>query len=372
MSYLAKIKYIKCERGYWYYRRKGSPRSPLRGKPGEANFMVDYALAHAAYEKPDAPRQSADTVIIDRSFRWLAVKYFATEKFKSLRTATKRNYRHHAELAMKAIGHRDVNSVTMADALEIRDFFEQTPDKAESIMKSLRVIYGWGMPRGYAKMNPADFRGTDVERLKGGSWLPWPEEMLVEAMAGFSDPVRRVVLTCLYTGQRIGDVLKIKHKDILEDGTIYVKQQKTGKELFIPVHPDLQIMLDTMDVTSTDYLLTSVRGRQWSYTGLNQAFRTDRKRLGLDPQYKVHGFRKNAVIRLLLCGCTTQETGAITGQTDETVSYYAKGINQRKLAIKAMARYATWTSPERAMNGNGTVEQVSFPKKVVKSKSGES
>src|SRR5208282_703897 len=42
----------------------------------------------------------------------------------------------------------------------------------------------------------------------------------------------------LYTGQRAGDIVKMRRSDI-RDGLIRVIQQKTGAELSIPLHPAL-------------------------------------------------------------------------------------------------------------------------------------
>ncbi len=42
----------------------------------------------------------------------------------------------------------------------------------------------------------------------------------------------------LFTRQRVGDVAAMRRSD-LRDGTIYIRQQKTGAELVIPLHPKL-------------------------------------------------------------------------------------------------------------------------------------
>jgi integrase len=43
----------------------------------------------------------------------------------------------------------------------------------------------------------------------------------------------------LYTGQRVGDVARMSRADVA-DGLIHVVQQKTGAELWVPIHPELQ------------------------------------------------------------------------------------------------------------------------------------
>ena len=49
--------------------------------------------------------------------------------------------------------------------------------------------------------------------------------------------MQRAVLLARYTGQRQADVLRMGPGDI-EDGGIVVVQQKTGKELWVPLHPN--------------------------------------------------------------------------------------------------------------------------------------
>lgn len=62
----------------------------------------------------------------------------------------------------------------------------------------------------------------------------------VESIREVSKPVLKSIIDMLYlTGQRIGDILKIKLSDMTEDG-IYVKQQKTGNELIIGWSPELR------------------------------------------------------------------------------------------------------------------------------------
>ena len=55
--------------------------------------------------------------------------------------------------------------------------------------------------------------------------------------------MQRAVLLARYTGQRQADVLRMSPSDI-EDGGINVVQQKTGKELWVPLHPDLRGALE--------------------------------------------------------------------------------------------------------------------------------
>lgn len=55
--------------------------------------------------------------------------------------------------------------------------------------------------------------------------------------------MKRAVLLARYTGQRQADVLRMSPSDI-EDGGINVVQQKTGKELWVPLHAGLRYVLE--------------------------------------------------------------------------------------------------------------------------------
>ena len=60
----------------------------------------------------------------------------------------------------------------------------------------------------------------------------------------------------LHTGQRLGDVLAM-HRDHIQDGGIHVVQQKTKKELWVPIHPDLKPIIDEAD----GYLFPAASGK---------------------------------------------------------------------------------------------------------------
>jgi len=67
---------------------------------------------------------------------------------------------------------------------------------------------------------------------------------------------RRAVLLARHTGQRQADVLRMAPEHI-DDGGIVVVQQKTGKELWVPLHPDLGTALEGWD--SSPYVINRKR-----------------------------------------------------------------------------------------------------------------
>lgn len=89
-----------------------------------------------------------------------------------------------------------------------------------------------------------------------------------------------MLLLALLTGQRRADLLAMRHSDI-RDGYLYVRQQKTGAKLAIP----LSIGLDVLSITlkevvdcchrygaSSDYLLHKLNGQQLCAATLSYRF----------------------------------------------------------------------------------------------------
>jgi integrase len=74
--------------------------------------------------------------------------------------------------------------------------------------------------------------------FKSGTHHTWTEGELKQ----FEDkwPVGSSLL--LFTGQRAGDVVRMRRQDI-QNGELYVIQEKTGAELYLPVAPELELAM---------------------------------------------------------------------------------------------------------------------------------
>ena len=138
---------------------------------------------------------------------------------------------------------------------------------------------------------------------------------------------------CVGTGQRIGDVLDMRWSDI-QDGSVFVRQNKTRKELWVPILPELQQALDGARRDSV-FLLTNERGtNRWSYRGASQAVRNVRAEIGA-LNYDIHSWRYNAAAELLEAGCEDDLIAAVTGQSPAMVQHYTRKVRQKIRAAKA-------------------------------------
>ena len=144
-------------------------------------------------------------------------------------------------------------------------------------------------------------------------------------------------ILALYSGQRQEDCLVMRW-DAISEGVMNVRQGKTGKTVWVPVHRELKKVLAEIPKRAVT-ILTSTEGRPWTTDGFKASWR---KKLPKELQGKglvFHGLRKSAVVMLLEAGCTDAEVAAITGQSREMVEHYAKEVNQRKLAASAILKW---------------------------------
>ena len=141
----------------------------------------------------------------------------------------------------------------------------------------------------------------------------------------------------------------MKWTDIAGDG-VHVVQEKTGAEIWVPLHPDLQAELAVTErggetivaaeLLRSDGLPSATAGQPLSQDAFKKYWQRELKRLGLNgDKYEntLHGLRKNATINLLEAGCTNSQVKAITGHsTYLMVNLYGAKVNQRHQAKEAM------------------------------------
>jgi hypothetical protein len=123
------------------------------------------------------------------------------------------------------------------NVLTLRDAWAATPVAANHLVSVAKTLINWGIPREFSEGNPC-LAIAKLASEEGGA-RPWPiwAYGLIEAHA--REDLRRAVWLVRYTGQRQADVIRMGKQDI-EDGGIKVVQQKTGKELWIPLHAELK------------------------------------------------------------------------------------------------------------------------------------
>jgi len=122
----------------------------------------------------------------------------------------------------------------------IMDKLSDMPNMANRCLVVLRIVFNFALRHQLIDTNPA----IGIERHKEarrGRLLSEPEFLAIYAKAG---PRMQVTMDLLrLTGQRIGDVLKIRRADLTDEGIVF-KQQKTAARLVVRWSPELRAVVE--------------------------------------------------------------------------------------------------------------------------------
>ncbi|MBX3476673.1 MAG: tyrosine-type recombinase/integrase [Brevundimonas sp.] len=219
----------------------------------------------------------------------------------------------------------------------MRDKLKDRPAAANNLIKVLRWLMAFAVERQIRGDNPA----TGVKPLKYESdgFHTWTEAEIsrFEKHWRLGTRERLAFDLLLYTAQRSGDVRQMGRQHLSGDGFIRVKQEKTGAELEIPIHPRLNASLDQLPRGQMLFLQTQF-SVGFTAAGFGNWFRSACVAAGV-ANCSAHGLRKSAATRLADAGCTEAQIMAVTGHsTTKEVQRYTAKRDQRRLATDAMAR----------------------------------
>ena len=326
LPYVAEVK-----PGFFYYRRGGRYWGRLPGKPGPAEFAREYERLNTSFgQAPAAPA-------IPGTFGHLVESYLAGAEYRqNLKLKTREAYRYDLDTLKSVFGTARTDDIDVTHVLALRDKLAATPGKANTLIRTMRVVFAWGIVRRMAKRNPADLKASNVKALRLGEHKPWPPAAIEIFRAQAAPHLALAMELALWTGQRQGDLIRVRWDDV-RAGVLRVVQEKTGKELWVPISQPLAAILAEAPKMAVTMLVNS-KGRPWARANpLAQAFGDELKRLGL-TDLVFHGLRKTTAVVLAEAGCTTKQIAAITGQSDQMVEHYTRMADRSHLASAAVVK----------------------------------
>jgi integrase len=350
------LKYVQAYRGYFYFRKRGSPYIRLPGIPGSAEFMDAYQAALAA-----APVAiGASTRSKPGSVSAAIAEYYGSQDFRSLTGETPAKRRRILENFREHHGDKRLASLPQEFIVALLD--TMTPHNANAWLKTFRHFASWCKSRKLVRDDPT--WGLKVRVAKTDGHHTWSEDEIAqfEAHHPIGTKPRLAFAIALFTALRREDAVRIGRQHF-RAGVLTVRPKKTETTtrvtLAIPVHPELQTIIDA---TSTGHLtlLTTKTGKSYGGDDFSRRFRAWCDEAGLPQHCVFHGLRKAALTRLAQAGCTPHEIMAISGHnTLEMVEHYTRKVEQADLARAAMAK-----RERREQTGTESVE--SEPSRVSK------
>jgi integrase len=311
-----------------YFRKGGKQLGALEGEPGSEEFMTAYAAYLA--EKPKA----AKTNLHADSLGKLVVDFYGDRMFTDRKPSTRQLYRYALEPLLKDHGHRSVSTMTAEHAEKIINAIgAKRPGMGNLTLAVMRRVMQFAIKQKRRKDNP--FLG--IEAFKVGEHHTWTDAELkqFEAKWRLGTRQRLAYALLLYTGQRVGDVVRMSRGD-LADGAIHVVQQKTGAEVWVPVHPDLQQAMKAYPAKGLT-LIGDAAGRPLKRAALSALMRAAIAEAELPKRCVSHGLRKANSRLLAESDATEKQIASVSGhKTLKEVERYTRAANQKKMARTAM------------------------------------
>ena len=315
-----------------YFRRPGFPRVSLPGVPGTRDFMAAYDAAMRG-EKPPMGASRTEPGTFDA----LVVLYYQSAEFKGLALSTRTSYRNLIEGFRAENGKKRLADFTREDIRQAIAAKYATPAQANNLLKKLHLLFTFAANAELLTADPT----KDVKNLKyrATSHTSWTDEDIARFRARYPEGSRErsALALLLYTGQRLGDVASLGWHN-LRPGALVLRQQKTGTELSIPLHPEALPALFECPVDAPAFLMTE-QGHPFTVKGLGNWFNDATRAAGL-PKLTAHGLRHAVARRLAEAGCSLPEIAAITGHKNlRELETYLQDYRRAQGAKEAIRMY---------------------------------
>lgn len=316
------------QRNGLYFQRRGWPYLKLGNEFGTPEFWKEYAVIP---EDKDQPKR-----VISRNFGALVDDCRKSPRYQRIKPRTALDYDKYLDFFTSIMGDANPAAMKRKDVIRLRDANAEKPYFANYSLRVLHVLMEHCVDLGWRETNPV--RGVSEIKTEKKEREPWPQNLLVRyrVTCPLGSRERLLMELCVGTGQRIGDVLEMRWSHI-QDGGFVIRQNKTGKELWVPILPELQAALEAASRHSV-FILTNERGtNRWSYRGASQAIRKVREAIGA-VDYDIHSWRYNAACELVEAGCGDDLVASVTGQSPAMVLHYTKKVRQKIRVIQAQKK----------------------------------
>ena len=210
--------------------------------------------------------------------------------------------------------------------------------------KILRTAFNKARREGLITINPVEAVDLPArDSVERGTFTAAEVKMLVDSAEG---EWQTLILMAYYTGARLSDCCRMGWNGVdLAGGTLTYVQRKTGKEVTIPLHPELHALLDRL--ASTDkpalFLMPGMADKgPGGRHGLSESFKRIVRKAGLDLQTvqgggdrkisrrTFHALRHSFTSALANAGVAPELRMKLTGHSSEAVH---RGYTHHELAI---------------------------------------
>lgn len=311
-----------------YFRRSGKTLGALPGDVGSPEFMEAYQGflgSSCTFTGRSAPG----------TFGRLVTDFYRSVEFANLKPNSQKAYKLILEGLAAKNGNRHLSTLNREAARTlIQKIGETRPGMANLTKAVLTRVFRVAVDSGQWHQNPF----ARLPAYKGGTRHTWTEAELLafEKHWPLGTRERLAYALLLYTGQRVGDVVKMHRRDVVA-GEIHLKQEKTETDLRLPMHPELTRAMKAMPAQTLSLFAGQKGGSLKRGDSLSTIIRKAVKAAGLPSRCKAHGLRKSLMRRLAEADVSSKSIAAVSGhKTLKEIERYTAAAEQPKLAKNAM------------------------------------
>jgi integrase/recombinase XerD len=339
------------------FRRKGHKCVTIQGRPGEPEFMAQYAaLLESTNTIPKLDRDdpgSVDAVIkcylVDPSFT-----ENLSEATQNMRRPILKRFQEFKTPSGFRYGEAPIAELPNKQQ-RIKDVLKGlTPAAQKNFLKTLRGFIVYAVAKDHIKIDPTIGIRADKPPRKSLGHMTWGDEQIDQYRErhAVGTVARAALELALNIAARRYDVHQIGRPQ-LKDGKLVWRPNKTarttGKTLTVGVLPELREAIEALPKNDSLIFLTTDYGRPFkSAAAFGNKFADWCRAAGLRPircddgrvrSFRIHGLRKASLTRLALDGCTGPELLAISGHSSlAQVEPYIQAASQIRLAEAALRK----------------------------------
>lgn len=328
------------------YRRTGHPGGYFTAELGTVEFLEELAAFKSAAAPVPAERAAPGT--IDD----LCTRYYRSQDFNDQGETSRRKNRAVIESFRAGRGHRRVADVTWEhiDAILAKKGRKSVDKKgrpvggkaaAQRLRKQIRRLFKHAVKVKMRRDNPVEL--TARVKYKTDGFHTWTEEEIAQYQARhpLGTKARLALEIMLWTGQRRGDARTFGPGQV-KAGRMRYTQQKTGKELWLPLAPQLADAIKAMPSVGLKAYLVTEAGAPFTDAGFGNWFREQCDAAEL-PHCTAHGLRKAIGRRMAENDASQKGIKAVGGwSNDRDVAIYTAKADQGRLADKTLGDLIAW------------------------------
>lgn len=273
----------------------------------------------ALYERWNAERTGTKQRVPADSLLGLIKSFSQSDRFKDLKPSSARQYltnERKVRAFAEALHNPPVSSVGRPKLLALLDQLADRPFARHHLKAYLVVLFEHARDLGLIEVSPI---AKTRYRLPVSKVIIWEQAQIEERVAvcdaaGWPS-IGTAILIAAETGQRPGDVLKLRRGEHYTDGMFRFFQEKTGAEVVFPATQRLRERIDGQKAT---LLVPHPKTGRWHQRVFQARYTKIMEDAKLDVLL-IRWLRHSACVSLARAGCTIPQIASITGHSVASV-----------------------------------------------------